>query len=58
MCDMREVGRDEGRAEEKIEMIRTMNADGISLEKALQYAGIDFDTYKRLESEYALNQDR
>lgn len=69
MCDMREVGRAEGivlgraegkaegRAEEKIEMIRTMSADGISLEKALQYAGIDYDTYKRMEAEYDSNQD-
>ncbi len=81
MCDMREVGRDEGRAEgivegraegivegraegivegraeEKIEMIQTMNADGISLEKALEYAKIDYETYKRLLSEYGSNLD-
>ncbi len=47
MCDMREVGRTDG----KIEMIQTMRADGVSLEKALQYAKIDFDTYKRYVSE-------
>jgi len=32
-----------------------MCADRISPEKALQYAGIDYDTYKRIESEYVLN---
>ncbi len=42
----------EGRAEGKVDMIRTMNADGVSLEKALQYAKIDYETYKRLLSEY------
>jgi len=73
MCDMREVGRSQGiaegrvegiaegiakgRVEEKVDMIRAMSADGVSLEKALQYAKIDYETYKRLISEYGSNPD-
>ncbi len=68
MCDMREVGREwgikqgieqgieqgiaKGIAKNKVEMVQAMRADGVSLEKALQYAKLDYDTYKQLESKY------
>ncbi len=60
MCDMREVGIEwgikqgiaKGKAENQVEMVQAMRADGVSLEKALQYAKLDYDTYKQLESKY------
>ncbi len=57
MCDMREVGREWGiklgiELGKKLVLVHTMIADGISLEKALKYAKLDYDTYKQLESKY------
>lgn len=37
----------EGKIEGKIEDIKKMLKDGLSLEKALKYTGIDEETYKK-----------
>ncbi len=53
MCDMREVGKEWGiKPGKKLVMVHTMIADGISLEKSLKYAKLDYDTYKQLDSKY------
>ena len=46
--EFREIGKAEGRAEERTETARRMIADGLSKEKVAQYSGLSLEEVQRL----------